>query len=101
MATGAVINPQVLLRAEEPINRAAFDVGLLDGEGRLGAVVVRSMNEAVARRDQPIPAVGVDRQFILTTCEVAERWKKPFTRKIGWCLSIGVTTGEPVGAGRG
>ena len=58
------------------------------------------MNEAVARRDQPIPAVSVDRQFILTTCEVALRGKKPFTWKIGRCPGVGVTTGETVGAGR-
>ena len=72
MAADAVINPQVLLRAEEPINRAAFDVGLLDGKGRLGAVVMGGVNETVARCDQPIPAMGVDRQFILATSKIAE-----------------------------
>ena len=72
VATGAVINPKILLHTEELINRAAFDVGLLDGEGRLGAVVVGGVNEAVARCDQGIPAVGINRQFILAPGEVAQ-----------------------------
>ena len=101
MAAGPVIDAKMLFRAEEAIDFPALQVGLLHREGSFRTVVVRGVDQAGARRDQGIPAMGVDGQFVLTSGVGAQGAEEPIPGKVDRGLEEAGAALQAVGTGCG
>ena len=95
----AVADPQMLGFSQHSVDRAAFEIRLFHREGRITVVVIGHVKQAPPRSDQPEPAVGVDRQFVLAAKVPAETRQEPEIGEVGRTLGERVPRGEAIRRG--